>query len=103
MVRAPSKSSTDDYAKLIARSVSKGRPPSIGAEIDQYCESSPREIFSAFAGAARHMPPSGKNEALGVGYLFLLQRLLDYLRYRSDQGYADAIELIAEFQADVVA
>ncbi len=34
---------------------------------------------------------------------FLLQRLLEHLRYRTDRGYADAAKLIADFQADVVA
>jgi hypothetical protein len=38
-----------------------------------------------------------------MGYLFLLQRLLEHLRYRADRGYADASQLIADFQADVVA
>lgn len=102
MTRAQPKSSpTDDYARLIARAVSKGRPPAFSDDLDRYCESSPREIFAAFAGAARHMPPAGKDEALGMGYLFLLQRLLDHLRYRTDRGYADAAKLIADFQADV--
>jgi len=49
------------------------------------------------------MPPAGKDEALAIGYLFLLQRLLEHLRYRADRGYTDAAKLIAEFQADVVA
>jgi hypothetical protein len=49
------------------------------------------------------MPPAGKDEALAIGYLFLLQRLLEHLRYRADRGYADAAKLIADFQADVVA
>jgi hypothetical protein len=49
------------------------------------------------------MPPAGKDEALAIGYLFLLQRLLEHLRYRADRGYADAGKLIADFQADVVA
>ncbi|WP_284273221.1 hypothetical protein [Bradyrhizobium iriomotense] len=48
------------------------------------------------------MPPAGKDEALGIGYLFVLQRLLEQLRYRTDCGYADAAKLIADFQADVV-
>jgi hypothetical protein len=48
------------------------------------------------------MPPAGNDEALAIGYLFLLQRLLEHLRYRTDRGYADAIKLIADFQADVV-
>jgi hypothetical protein len=49
------------------------------------------------------MPPAGKDEALAIGYLFLLQQLLEHLRYRTDRGYADAARLIADFQAEVVA
>ena len=104
MSRAQPKSSpTDEHARRIAQAIAKGRPPPFNAAFDRYCESSPREIFAAFAGAARHMPPAGKDEPLAVGYLFLLQRLLEHLRYRTDQGYADAARLIADFQADVVA
>jgi hypothetical protein len=104
MSRAQPKSSpTDEHAKRIAQAIAKGRPPPFNAALDRYCESSPREIFAALAGAARHMPPGGKDEPLAVGYLFLLQRLLEHLRYRTDQGYPDATKLIADFQADVVA
>jgi hypothetical protein len=104
MSRAQPKSSpTDEHARRIARAVAKGRPPPFSADLDRYCESSPHEIFAAFTGAARHMPPAGKDEALAIGYLFLLQRLLEHLRYRTDRGYADAAKLIADFQADVVA
>ena len=83
--------------------IAKGRPPPFSDDLDRYCESSPREIYAAFTGAARHMPPVGQDEALAIGYLFLLQRLLEHLRYRTDRGYADAAKLIADFQADVVA
>ena len=77
---------------------------SIGrVELDQYFESSPRDIFVAFDGVARHMPPGGHDETLALGYLFLLQQLLERLRYRTDRGYADAARLIADFQADVAA
>jgi hypothetical protein len=104
MSRAQPKSSpTDEHARRIAQAIAKGRPPPFSAAFDRYCESSPREIFAAFAGAARHMPPAGKDEPLAVGYLFLLQRLLEHLRYRTDQGYANAAKLIADFQAEVVA
>jgi hypothetical protein len=104
MSRAQPKSApTDELARRIAQAIAKGRPPPFDAAFDRYCESSPREIFAAFTGAARHMPPAGKDEALAIGYLFLLQRLLEHLRYRTDQGYADAAKLIADFQADVVA
>jgi hypothetical protein len=104
MSKARTKSSpTDQYASRIARTIAKGRPPPFGDDLDRYCESSPREIFAAFAGAARHMPPAGKDETLATGYLFLLARLLEHLRYRSERGYADAARLIADFQADIVA
>lgn len=49
------------------------------------------------------MPPAGRDEPLAIGYLFLLQRLLEHLRYRADRGYVDAAKLIADFQVDVVA
>src|SRR5258707_3664603 len=99
----PKSSATDDYARRIARAIAKGRPPPFSADLDEYCERSPRQISAAFAGAARHMPPAGKDESLAIGYLFLLQRLLEHLRYRTDRGYADAVRLIVDFQADVVA
>jgi hypothetical protein len=99
----PKSTATDKHAKRIAIAIGKGRPPPVTEDLDWYCENSPHEIFSAFAGAARHMPPSGNDETLAIGYLFLLQRLLEHLRYRTDRGYADAAGLIADFQADVVA
>jgi hypothetical protein len=104
MSRAQPKSSpTDEHARRIAQAIAKGRPPPFDDALDRYCESSPREIFAAFTGATRHMPPVGKDEPLAFGYLFLLQRLLEHLRYRTDRGYADAARLIADFQVDVVA
>jgi hypothetical protein len=104
MSRAQPKSSpTDEYAKKIAQAIAKGRPPPFSEAFDRYCERFPGEIFAAFTGAARHMPPAGKDEPLAVGYLFLLQRLLEHLRYRIDRGYDDAAKLIAGFQAEVVA
>jgi hypothetical protein len=104
MSRAQPKSSpTDEYAKRIAQAIAKGRPPPFSDALDRYCERSPGEIFAAFAGAARHMPPTGTDEPLAVGYLFLLQHLLEHLRYRTDRGHEDAAKLIADFQGDVVA
>jgi hypothetical protein len=99
----PKYSPTDEYARRIARAIAKGKPPPFSADLDRYCQDSPGEIFAAFTGAARHMPPAGKDEALALGYLFLLQRLLEFLRYRTDSGYAEAAKLIAEFQAHVAA
>jgi hypothetical protein len=104
MRRAPTKSSpTHQHARQIARAIAKGAPPPFSAEVELYCETSPREIFTCFGEAARHMPPAGSDGSLAIAYLFLLQRLLEHLRYRTDNGYSDAATLIAEFQAEVVA
>jgi hypothetical protein len=97
----PKSTATDKHARRIAIAIGKGRPPPFTEDLDWYCENSPHEIFAAFAGAARHMPPGGHDEALAIGYLCLLQRLLEHLRYRTDRGYTDAARLIADFQADV--
>jgi hypothetical protein len=87
----------------MAHAIAKGRPPPFSDAFEEYCDNSPREIFAAFEGAARYMPPAGKDEALALGYLFVLQRLLEHLRYHADSGYADAAKLIVDFQACVVA
>ena len=94
---------THDYARKIATAIARGRPPPFTEALARFCDSSPGEIFVAFAGAARHMPPAGEDETLAIGYLFLLQRLLEHLRYRTDEGHDDAAGLIADFQAHVVA
>jgi hypothetical protein len=104
MSQAHSKLSlTDHYARKLAVTLAKGQPPVRSPDLDQYLQSSPREIFAAFAGAACHMPPAGENEALAFGYLFLMVGLLEHLRYRTDSGHTDAAKLIAEFQAEVAA
>jgi hypothetical protein len=99
----PKSSPTDQHARTIAAAIGKGRPAALTPDLDRYLQKSPREIFAAFEGAARHMPPAGKDAELAFGYLFLLQGLLEHLRYRTDCGYADAARLIADFQAEVAA
>jgi hypothetical protein len=65
MNRAQPKSSpTDQHARSIAAAIAKGWPPALTPELDQYFESSPRDIFVAFEGVARHMPPGGHDETL---------------------------------------
>ena len=63
MSRAQPKSSlTDQHARSIAAAIAKGRPPALTPDLDLYLESSPREIFVAFEGVARHMPPGGNDD-----------------------------------------
>src|SRR5215510_3374610 len=104
MGRTQQKSSlTDQHAKRIAAAIAKGRPPAFTPDLDQYLEQSPREVFAALEGASLHMPPAGKDETLAFGYLFLLQALLERLRYRTDRGFLEASRLIADFQTEVAA
>jgi hypothetical protein len=102
MARArPKESPTDHHARGIAAAIAKGGQPSFTPDLELYFEHSPHEIFTAFEGAARHMPPAGKDNALASGYLIVLQGLLQHLRYRVDRGYSDAVGLIADFQTAV--
>jgi len=91
----------DRHAKSIAKSLAKGRPVARTPDLDRYLADSPEEVFAAFKGVVRHMPPAGDDEALAFGYLFLLQALLEHLRYGTDRGDVEAATLIAKFQADV--
>ena len=94
-------SETHRHARNCARAIAKGQPLRISPDLERYFHESPREIFAAFAGVAGNMAPAGKDETLAFGYLFVLQGLLQELRYRMDRGYADATALVADFQAMV--
>ncbi len=59
-----------------------------------------RSLLLSTAWLATCLRPA-RTRLLALGYLFLLQGLLEHLRYRSDRGYADAARLIADFQAEV--
>jgi hypothetical protein len=101
---SPKSSQIGDYARLIGQALAAGRPPSFSDDdFERFCAGSPHEIYPAFAGVARHMPPAGDDEELALGYLFVLQHLLEHLRIRAGSGFAGAAQLIAEFQADVAA
>ena len=94
-------SETDRHARNCARAIARGQPLRISPDLERYFHESPREIFAAFDGVAGNMAPAGKDETLALGYLFVLQGLLQELRYRMDRGYADATALVTDFQAMV--
>jgi hypothetical protein len=91
-------SPTDHYAKRIAAGLAKGKVPAQTPDLDSYLDNSSDEIFAALDGFARHFGPGGRNDPLALGYLFLVQALLERLRFRTDRGYEEAAQLIAEFQ-----
>ncbi|BAM86992.1 hypothetical protein S58_09810 [Bradyrhizobium oligotrophicum S58] len=93
----------DDHAKKLAVRLAKGRLPQPTPELERFLLTHPTEIFAAAEGVRRNMPPAGDDEALGIGYLFLLQMLLASLNEREKRGAKDAAELIARFQSDLAA
>jgi hypothetical protein len=97
----PKISETLRHARHCATAIARGQPLRISPDLDRYFHESPREIFAAFDGVVDNMPRAGKDESLAFGYLFVLQGLLQELRYRMDRGYADAAALVADFQAAV--
>ena len=63
---------TDRHAKRIAALIAKGRPPALTDDMDLYFGLS-HEIFAAFEGAARHMPPAAR-PASGLKVLWARSR-----------------------------
>ncbi|NPU65103.1 hypothetical protein HL667_08865 [Bradyrhizobium sp. 83012] len=93
----------DDHARKLAAGFAKGRLPQPTPELERFLLTHSTEISAAAEGVCRHMPPAGDDEALGIGYLFMLQMLLSGLNERAKRGAKDAAELIARFQSDLAA
>jgi hypothetical protein len=99
MAQARAKASpTDHYAKRIAAALARGTIPLPTPDLDSYLDNASGEIFTALDGFVRHIGPDGKNDPLALGYLYLVQGLLEHLRFRTDRGYEEAAQRIAEFQ-----
>jgi hypothetical protein len=96
-------STTDRHATAIAAVIAKGEEPDNIPQLEQYFASSPREIFTALNGVVRNLSPAGKNPTLAQGYLFLLEGLLEHIRFGMDRGHPPATRLIADFQSHVAA
>lgn len=104
MAKARSKiTALDEHARTIAKAIANGQVPQQTAEIDRFLEASPVDLVAAAEGACRHIPPAGEDEALGIGYLFLLQMLLARARDQAERGFTDAADLLANFQGTLVA
>lgn len=96
-------SEAERLARRVALAIAKGQMPKRSNELEDYFHRSPRDIFAALDGALASLPPDGNDKSLAYGYLFLLEGLLLRLRYQIDRGYADAIDLVREFQGALAA
>lgn len=90
------------YARRIARDLARGRMPSLTDEIATYLESEPAGIFDNLSGLLERIESNG-DDALASAYVALLSMQLEFLRYRIDRGYREAIDLQIAFEERVAA
>jgi hypothetical protein len=89
------------YADQIARKLQKGQPPAPSDQMIVYLDSHLEQVFDSLDGFIAQLDrPEG--DALAYAYLFLLGLQLEYLRYRVDQDYDWAKQLLERFQETLV-
>jgi hypothetical protein len=95
------KSRTQRQARRLAADLAKGRMPASTVDLEDYLDGFPDDVFVALDGFVEQVASSGADDALALGYLYLIQGQLERVRLRSERGYEDATRLIAEFQRAV--
>jgi hypothetical protein len=97
-----SKSQAERHARKIGNALAKGRPPAETPQVEQFIAEQDGAIFDTLEGFVAQAASAGGFESpLSQGYMYLLRRQLEALRFGSDRGYARAIGQIAEFQRAV--
>lgn len=91
-------SPSDKCARLLAKALVKGRPPSRTRALDDLIGDG-AAAFETLEGLVAHLAVGGGGDAaLTQGYLFLLQAQLENLRLQRDRGYDLAIGMLENFQ-----
>jgi hypothetical protein len=90
------------YAKRVARDLARGRMPSLTDEIATYLESEPKGIFDNLDGLLE-LIEGNADDSLASAYVALLSMQLEFLRYRIDRDYREAIDLQIAFEERVAA
>ncbi len=88
------------YAKRLARDVARGHVPELTDEIADYLAGEPQGIFDSLDGVVDRLN-ADDDHALTSVYLVMLAKQLEFLRYRIDRGYQQAIDLQAAFEERV--
>ena len=94
----PAATEIDRFAQRIATGVTGNRRANIIAELGEVLESTPEGLFDSLDGLARAADKEGADENLCAAYVSLLEAQLEFLRYRIDGGFRDAIALKDRFE-----
>jgi hypothetical protein len=92
----PAATEIDRFAQRIATDVTRNRRANIVAELGEVLESAPEGLFDSLDGLLR--AEDGADENLCAAYVALLEAQLEFLRYRIDGGFRDAIALKDRFE-----
>ena len=95
------KSRTQRQARRLAADLAKGKMPASTVDLEDYLDRFPDDVFVALDGFVEQVASSGADDAIALGYLYLIQGQLERVRFRSERGYEDATRLIEEFQRAV--
>jgi hypothetical protein len=95
------KSRTQRQARRLAADLAKGKMPASTVDLEDYLDRFPDDVFVALDGFVEQVASSGADDAIALGYLYLIQGQLERVRFRSERGYEDATRLTEEFQRAV--
>lgn len=99
------KSQAGRHAFKVAGALAKGRLPPPSPELEDFVGGDDRAIFETLEGLVAHAASQDEqnygDDDLTHGYLYLLGRQLENLRFQTDRGYDAAIGLVDEFQRAV--
>ena len=84
------KSRTQRQARRLAADLAKGRMPASTVDLEDYLDRFPDDVFVALDGFVEQVASSGADDAIALGYLYLIQGQLERVRFRSERGYEDA-------------
>lgn len=96
----PAVTEIDRFAERIATDVARSRMPHLAADLGDLLESNPEGLFDSLDGLVR--AAEGKSDALCAAYMALLGAQLQFLRYRIDGGFREAITLKDRFEKRLV-
>ncbi|MGH6962748.1 MAG: hypothetical protein ACREE7_19890, partial [Dongiaceae bacterium] len=94
----PAVTEIDRFAQRIATDITRNRRSNLVAELGELLETNPEGLFDSLDGLARAAEGNGEDDNLCGAYVALLAVQLEFLRYRIDGGFRDAIALKDRFE-----
>jgi len=76
------KSRTRRQARRLAADLVKGKMPASTVDLEDYLDRFPDDVFVALDGFVEQVASSGADDAIALGYLYLIQGQLERVRRR---------------------